>query len=186
MGVPRNHPFIDGFSRKSTIHLGIPPFISFMKTPSWHPWEDFACPCCIVYMVFFLVCRTPSFSCLICHVCWECILMLCCLSKNMLLGFVRHVFTCCIDKYQYMLLGNLIIDYLAWFVSAPHVFLCCNINNLMLQWPDVFFWELTPWVASSSDAHGDALGAVDGAIDVAIMISPQVASRMGIHENSRQ
>ena len=45
------------------------------------------------------------------------------LVKNMLLGFVRHVFTCCIDKYQYMLLGNLIIDYLAWFVSAPPCFL---------------------------------------------------------------
>ena len=168
MGVPRNHPFIDGFSRKSTIHLGIPPFISFMKTPSWHPWEDFACPCCIVYMVFFLVCRTPSFSCLICHVCWECILMLCCLSKNMLLGFVRHVFTCCIDKYQYMLLGNLIIDYLAWFVSAPHVFLCCNINNLMLQWPDVFFLGINtmsciiigcsrrcPWGGRWGDRCGD-------------------------------
>ena len=57
------------------------------------------------------------------YVCWECILTLCCLSKNMLLGFVSYVFTCCIDKYQNKLLGNLIIDYLACSVGAPYVFL---------------------------------------------------------------
>ena len=137
---------INGGTTKSSIYRWIFHYkpsiwgISFMKTPSWHPWEDFACPCCIVYMVFFLVCRTPSFSCLFCHVCWECILTLCCLSKNMLLGFLRYVFTCCIDKYQYMLLGNLIIDYLAWFVGALHVF-------LMLQYQQSYL-VYTPWVFS--------------------------------------
>ena len=31
MGVPPNHPFIDGFSMKSTIHFGVPPMA--METP---------------------------------------------------------------------------------------------------------------------------------------------------------
>ena len=41
MGVPRNHPFIDGFSRKSTIHLGIPSIYIIYENPQLTPMRRF-------------------------------------------------------------------------------------------------------------------------------------------------
>jgi len=38
-GVSLNHPFIDGFSMKQTIHLGVPPFMENpkgLKNPARH------------------------------------------------------------------------------------------------------------------------------------------------------
>ena len=38
MGVPPNHPFIDGFSMKSTIHFRIPPFTEILYLFSLTIW----------------------------------------------------------------------------------------------------------------------------------------------------